>query len=607
MSTNLTARLSNPKVITRGSKEIQSNSGLLKKEEGRKSTVFSKSQRLECRMKSKLGGIIKPSITNENDKNSGNLTGLSMNLNKEFFTKKEGRKNSCHGNGVIVEIPLDENYASTCRNRASTLTMGNNSLNSVNSQKKEKISQISQISQISTQNNLPTTTVATEPSLNMNINDLNVTMKSSKDDSAIKEHEGDKIFREQVLGGVINNQVENNNMPVEENLNLNQNLNIQKEKKEKSINIKNTIKSININLPSGGNSQNTQNTQNLNSSRTPTKTASSLNLENLTINKSHIPKFTTEEYRHMFSKLLRKDYSKAILTNLFEEEESLDDCLSHHKVTERMRCRMVDWMIEVLTNYKCDDYAFFYAVGIMDKFFKQNENVKVLQPGDLHLVGVTAMFMASKYQDIYPLRLKVVHEKIAHKKLAQEDIKKKEEEISRSLSYIIGKPTQWEFINHFIEEIFYTSYNSYHIKDQSLINTYLPSVNNTFSEKEKEALTLFTKLYTTNMINLLRHVTVYLAKMNCHDYSLCNKKPSLVASSTIYVALKICEQINKEEYVNEYFTRRLVDISKKNENDIIKCAQKILYNAQNFDTIFTGLENLKRVHFNAIIELKCTK
>jgi len=456
-----------------------------------------------------------------------------------------------------------------------------NNLKDLNSQKAAKNSQIS--TQVTTNSNMITLTESS-----VNINDLNVTMKSSKDDSAIKEHEGDKIFREQVLGGVIHSLT----MPVEESNSQNQ-----KEKKEKSLNIKNTIKSININLPSTGN---------LPQSQTPTK-SSSLNLENLIINKSNLPKFTSEEYRHMFSKLLRKDYSKAILANLFEEEESLDDCLAAHKVTERMRCRMVDWMIEVLTNYKCDDYAFFYAVGIMDKFFKQNENVKVLQPGELHLMGVTAMFMASKYQDIYPLRLKVVHEKIAHKKLAQEDIKKKEEEISRSLSYIIGKPTQWEFINHFIEEIFYTSYNSYHIKDQNLINFYLPVPNTNFSEKEKEALTLFTKLYTTNMINLLRHVTVYLAKMNCHEYSLCNKKPSLIAASTIYVALKICEQINKEEYVNEYFTRRLVDISKKNENDIIKCAQKILYNAQNFDTIFTGLENLKRVHFNAIIELKCTK
>ena len=115
------------------------------------------------------------------------------------------------------------------------------------------------------------------------------------------------------------------------------------------------------------------------------------------------------------------------------------------------------------------------------------------------------------------------------------------------------------------------------------------------------------ELYTDNMIKLLRLVVIYLAKMNSHDYSLVSKKPSLVASSTLFVALKICEQINKVSYVNDYFFRKITEISKKSYSEIIKCAQKILYNAQNFDSIFTGLDNLKKIHFNAIIEVKETR
>ena len=73
------------------------------------------------------------------------------------------------------------------------------------------------------------------------------------------------------------------------------------------------------------------------------------------------------------------------------------------------------------------------------------------------------------------------------------------------------------------------------------------------------------------------------------------------------MAIKICEQINKEEYINDYFSEKLNDLSNNSESDIIKTAQKILYNAQNFDTKFSGLDNLKKVHFNAILELKETK
>ena len=50
----------------------------------------------------------------------------------------------------------------------------------------------------------------------------------------------------------------------------------------------------------------------------------------------------------------------------------------------------------------------------------------ILQPSELHLIGIVSMFIASKYQDIYPMRIKVIQEKIAHGKLSCDDIKKRE-------------------------------------------------------------------------------------------------------------------------------------------------------------------------------------
>ena len=92
--------------------------------------------------------------------------------------------------------------------------------------------------------------------------------------------------------------------------------------------------------------------------------------------------------------------------------------------------------------------------------------------------------------------------------------------------------------------------------------------------------------------------------MDYHDYFLSQKLPSLLAAATIYVGVKICEQIKKENYINEYFTITLCELSHKEEIEILKCAQVILYQAKNFDSLFPGLENLKRVHFNALVELR---
>ena len=335
----------------------------------------------------------------------------------------------------------------------------------------------------------------------------------------------------------------------------------------------------------------------------------SLNMENLLINISlkEKNKFSQEEYREMFSKYIRDEYSISIINSLLYDEEINFDYLSYHKITERMRTRMIDWMIEVLSNYHCDESTYFESVNLMDRYFKIcEEKKKILQPAELHLIGVTCMFIASKYQDIYPLRLKIMHEKIAHRKLSCDEIKKKEEEITRFLNYSIGKPTMWDFINFFIEEIFFVNCNNHHIKSNILLETY-NIIDRKKNGLDKEFSEIINKIYTKNMINLLNHVCIYLAKMNCHDYNLMQKKPSLLAASTIFVAIKICEQINKEDYINNYFNTKLGEISQKSENEIIKVAQKILHNAQNFDTLFSGLENLKKVHFNAIIELKNTK
>ena len=334
---------------------------------------------------------------------------------------------------------------------------------------------------------------------------------------------------------------------------------------------------------------------------------SSLNLENLliNINFNNKNKIETDEYRAMFSKYVRDDYSNSIIKSLLEDEQINENYLNNHKITERMRTRMVDWMIEVLSNYHCDDSTYFESINLMDRYFKQCEIKKqILQPAELHLIGVTSMFIASKYQDIYPLRLKIVQDKIAHNKLTCQEIKNKEDEMMRYLNYNIGLPTMWDFITIFMEEIFYINCNHHQIKNKIFLENYF---EDELSEDDVKLGKIINKKYTKNMLNLLKYVCIYLGKMNCHDYNLMQKKPSLLAASTIFVAIKICEQINKEDYINDYFTDKLNDISNNSENDIIKTAQKILYNAQNFDTKFSGLDNLKKVHFNAIIELKETK
>lgn len=87
----------------------------------------------------------------------------------------------------------------------------------------------------------------------------------------------------------------------------------------------------------------------------------------------------------------------------------------------------------------------------MDRYFKQaNMSLKIT---DLHAVGVTAMFLASKYEDIYPLRMKTIDERIAQKKIPIETIKNLELDILKSLQYEIQAPTTLDFLKQLLLDV----------------------------------------------------------------------------------------------------------------------------------------------------------
>lgn len=68
---------------------------------------------------------------------------------------------------------------------------------------------------------------------------------------------------------------------------------------------------------------------------------------------------------------------------------------------------MIDWMIEVTASYKFAHKTYFDGVQLMDRYFHaEQEN---LQPHKLHIIGVECMFIASKMNEVFPLRIKTVY------------------------------------------------------------------------------------------------------------------------------------------------------------------------------------------------------
>lgn len=67
-------------------------------------------------------------------------------------------------------------------------------------------------------------------------------------------------------------------------------------------------------------------------------------------------------------------------------------------ITVSMRSILVDWLVEVSEEYKLHRETLFLTVGYIDRFLSK---ISVLR-GKLQLVGAASMFLASKYEEIYP-------------------------------------------------------------------------------------------------------------------------------------------------------------------------------------------------------------
>ena len=63
------------------------------------------------------------------------------------------------------------------------------------------------------------------------------------------------------------------------------------------------------------------------------------------------------------------------------------------------------------------------------------------------------MYLASKYEDIFPLHSKIVSEKIAHKAISAEDILKKESEILKLFEFNLDFVTHFDYQETFFDKL----------------------------------------------------------------------------------------------------------------------------------------------------------
>lgn len=100
---------------------------------------------------------------------------------------------------------------------------------------------------------------------------------------------------------------------------------------------------------------------------------------------------------------------------------------------------MVEWMRDVLEVFKSPVETFFLSVAIMDLYF--NEETEVKRIDELHEIGVTSILIASKFSELEPLSVELMHKKAAHGKISCESIIERERVILNTIGFNVAIPT----------------------------------------------------------------------------------------------------------------------------------------------------------------------
>lgn len=107
----------------------------------------------------------------------------------------------------------------------------------------------------------------------------------------------------------------------------------------------------------------------------------------------------------------------------------------------KMRGILVDWLIEVHTRFRLLPETLFLAVNIIDRFL----SAEVVALDRLQLVGVTAMFIASKYEEVLsPHVANFSH--VADETFSDKEILDAERHVLATLEYNMSFPNPMNFL-----------------------------------------------------------------------------------------------------------------------------------------------------------------
>ncbi|KAL6463696.1 hypothetical protein MHYP_G00280870 [Metynnis hypsauchen] len=156
-----------------------------------------------------------------------------------------------------------------------------------------------------------------------------------------------------------------------------------------------------------------------------------LNIKDVDADDYDNPMLCSEYVKDIYKYLRQLEADQAVRPRYLEGRE----------VTGNMRAILIDWLVQVQIKFRLLQETMYMTVAIIDRFLQDHPVPKK----QLQLVGVTAMFIASKYEEMYPPEI-ADFAFVTDRAYTTAQIREMEMKILRVLEFSFGRPLPLQFL-----------------------------------------------------------------------------------------------------------------------------------------------------------------
>ena len=144
-----------------------------------------------------------------------------------------------------------------------------------------------------------------------------------------------------------------------------------------------------------------------------------------------VAEFASEIYKNM----------RIMETKLKVDANYLSKVQDPTEVKDTSRAFLIEWIIDVHRKFRLRAETLYVTVFIVDRFL----SLKKIKKHGLHILGITALLISTKYEEIYPPQLKELLN-VSENKFNKAEVLKMELDILVTLQFDLTSPSPYRFL-----------------------------------------------------------------------------------------------------------------------------------------------------------------